>query len=358
MKKLMYLAAALLCCIAFFSCEEKPVEEPETPETPGIGFAIINNGNWGGNDASVTVYEPITKKVTSGAFAAANGQKPGDLAQDILAVGDYVYIAMNGSRVVFVTDRDLKIKATVTAAEDGADLSPRCLTQGGGKVYVTYYEGYLGEIDPSDGWKVRTTKVGPNPEGCAYAAGNIYVANSGGYLYPVYNNTVSVVSASSFKEISTIEVNCNPAAVAADAAGKHVYVSSLGNYADIPSKLQLIDAANNTVSDLDYENVSAIAAGKDDILYILCGGYDEQWNILPGTVYKHSAANNTELGKFTQTSVPQSYSLSADTVDGYVFVGSSDYTNTGDMYIFNPDGTLLDSFDTGGMNPLKAINLL
>lgn len=32
-----------------------------------------------------------------------------------------------------------------------------------------------------------------------------------------------------------------------------------------------------STSDLDYASVSAIAKGNDDVLYILCGGYDENF---------------------------------------------------------------------------------
>lgn len=146
-----------------------------------------------------------------------------------------------------------------------------------GKVYVTYYEGFVGEIDPA-GYNVRITAVGPNPEGLAYARGKLFIANSGGYL-PGYNNTVSVVDVSSFKEISTIEVNCNPSVVVANSAGNLVYVTSAGNYADIPAKLQVIDVAAAKVTDIDYLDVKSIAMGKDDIMLVVTGTQDASWHI-------------------------------------------------------------------------------
>ena len=344
------LILALGLSIAFCSCDNSSKEDITPVST---GTYILNNGNWGSNDSNIGIYNPTDKTFTTDVFKTANGQNLGDLGQDITGNGEDIYIAVNGSQTIFVTDTDLKIKQQINADKEGSRLSPRYFATSGSKVYVTYYEGYVGEI--SDDYSVRLCPVGPNPEGIAVAGGNLYVANSGGMAYPAYNNTVSVVSTSTFTETSTIEVNINPAKVEASSDGAYVYVSSFGNYADVPAMLQVISTSNGKITDLDYASVSAIAKGKDDILYILCGGYDENWNPLPGTVYKHDMKTNKPLGAFVtdDTVMPNAYSISA-TSDGYVYVGCSDYTNTGDVYVFTPEGKLHDRFDSQGLNPLKA----
>ena len=341
---------ALGLSLALCSCDNSSKEDI-TPVRSGT--YILNNGNWGSNDSNIGIYNPSDKSFTADAFKSANGQNLGDLGQDIIGAGDDIYVAVNGSQTIFVTDTDLKIKQQINADKDGTRLSPRYLAASGSKVYVTYYEGYVGEI--ASDYSVKLCTVGPNPEGAAVAGGNLYVANSGGMAYPAYNNTVSVVSTSTFTETSTIEVNLNPAKVEASSDGAYVYVSSFGNYADVPAKLQVITTSNGHVADLEYSSVSAIAKGKDDILYILCGGYDENWNPLPGTVYKHDMKTNKALGAFVTdgTTLPDAYSISA-TSDGYVYVGCSDYVTTGDVYVFNSEGRLHDKFDSQGMNPIKA----
>ena len=342
----------LSICLTFtlFSCES-PAEN--TPVHGSSGTYILNSGNWGDNDANICIYNPTEKTFAADAFYAANGQKLGDVGQDILVYDDLVYVAVNTSQTIFVTDSDLKIKKQLDAEADGARLSPRVFAAHGNKVYVTYYEGYLGEI--SKDYSLRLCAVGPNPDGVAIAGDNLYVANSGGMSYPTYNNTVSVVSTDSFTEASTIEVNVNPAMVAASSDGKYVYVSSFGNYADQPAKLQVITTSNAGVTDLEYQSVSAIAKGRNDVLYILCGGYDENWNPLPGTIYKHDMKTNSPLGSFVTdgTTLPNAYSISV-AADGYIYVGCSDYKTTGDVYVFSKEGKLHDKFDSQGLNPIKA----
>jgi hypothetical protein len=271
----------------------------------------------------------------------------------MLVYGSKMYIAMYGSKVIFVTDKSGKIIQMVEIKKDEAVLSPRALIGHKGKVYITLYEGYVAQMDTVK-YESTLAKVGDNPEGLVAVENRLYVANSGGMNYPTYDNTVSVVSASDFAEISTIEVNVNPNKVESSADGDYVYVSSYGNYGDQPAKLQVITTADGRVSDLDYASVSAIAKGKDDVLYILCGGYDADWNPLPGTVYKHDMKSNKPLGAFVtdDTKLPYAYSISA--AGDFVYVGCSDYKNTGDVYVFTSDGKLHDKFDSHGLNPLKA----
>lgn len=341
---------ALSLTLALYSCDNSSKDEIIPVNS---GTYILNNGNWGSNDSNIGIYNPSDKRFTADAFKTENGQALGDLGQDIIGLGEELYIAVNGSQTIFVTGTDLKIRHQINAEKGGTRLSPKYFTTSGNNVYVTYYEGYVGEI--TGDYSVRLCPVGPNPEGVAVAKGNLYVANSGGMAYPVYNNTVSVVSTKTFTETSAIKVNVNPVKVEASSDGTYVYVSSFGNYTDIPARLQVISTADCIVSDLDYASVSAIAKGNDDVLYILCGGYDENWNPLPGTVYRHDMKNNKALGRFVtdETTLPDAYSISV-TADGFVYVGCSDYKNTGDVYVFTSKGKLHDKFDSQGLNPLKA----
>ena len=346
MKKIII---ALALCGLFVSCDSIDKKDPQPSD---ISTLVLNNGDWGKNDSNICSYDPSTKTLTADVFKNANGQKLGDLGQDILVHGNEIYIAVNGSKTIFVTDLSLKIKSQVNATHGGSPLSPRAFATAGDKVYVTYYEGFVGEINP-DNYSVRLTAVGENPHGIAVAGGNLYVANSGGMLYPDYGTTVSVVSISDFVQINTITVHDNPAILCASSDGEHVYLMSYGNYADKPAKIQVIHTADNSVSDLDYASPSDIAKGADNKLYILCGGYDENGAPLPGTVYRHDMSTNTKEGEFVtdNTTMPNAYSISVAR-DGYIYVGCSDYVSTGDVYVFNSEGRLHDSFDCMGMNPI------
>lgn len=344
------LSAVYAAPFVFTACEKAP----SSSDAPALsGLVILNEGSWGMNNSSVIAYDSETDAMTD-RFCNANGKNLGDTAQDIIVLGDDIYIAVSESRLVFVTGRDFRIKKEIVAADGDIRLSPRYFATDGRKVYVTYYEGYLGEINPEAGYSVRTTSVGPNPEGVAYVSGKLYVANSGGYDYPSYNNTISVVDASSFKEITTIEVNANPCRIFANAAGTALYVSSFGNYSDIPPMLQSVSPGDGHVRNIDCGGVSAIAYGKYDKLYVLCSGYDSSWNRLPGVVYTYNASTGDREGTFAD-GIDNAYKVSADIGTGYVFVTSSDYNTTGDISVYTSAGEKIVSLDTQGINPGKGL---
>lgn len=348
MKKFNY-SFFLLLALFLFSCERTPNnEKPLVTE----GVLILNNGTMGGNNANIGIYDLTSKSLIANAFYAVNNQSLGELGQDVINFGEDIYIAVGGSQTIFVTDFSLKIKKQINAeTQSGIRLSPMAFAVGESKVYISYYEGYVGEIDPVD-YAVKLCQVGPNPEGLAVAGDKLYVANSGGMNYPIYNNTVSIVSLPTFTETTTIEVNVNPIKVVSSSDGSYVYVSSYGNYGDAPVKLQMIEVATNKVSDLAYYSISSFAKGEGDVLYVLCAGYDEDFQPLPGTVYKHDMTKNKPLGAFISdgTTLPNAYSISV--AGDYVYIGCSDYKNTGDVYVFTSEGKLYDKFDSQGVNPL------
>lgn len=350
--KSMRFFMALAICALSLSCEKAGEETAVQPLATGT--YILNNGSWGENDADVGVYDPLSRTFSQDVFCSANSFDLGDLGQDIISFGENVFIAVGGSRTIFVTDHQLKVKAQINTEKNGARLSPRAFATDGTYVYVTYYEGYVGKIDPEN-HSVMLAQVGPNPEGLAIAAGNLYVADSGGMAYPSYNNSLSVVSLERFELVGTVTVNTNPAKVEASSDGAFVYVFSYGDYASVPSKIQVLETASGRIADLPYASVTSIAKGKNDVMYILCGGYDSDWNPLPGTVWRHDMAAGKELGSFVTdgTLLPSAFSISAPS-DGYIYVGCSDYVTTGDVYVFTPDGRLHDHFDSQGMNPIKA----
>ena len=75
------------------------------------------------------------------------------------------------------------------------------------------------------------------------------------------------------------------------------------------------------------------------------------WNPHPGSVHVY---RNGEFKQFTDATFPDAYSISV-TNDGYVYVGCSDYTNTGDVYAITSSGTIHEKFDSQGLNPIKVI---
>ena len=95
----------------------------------------------------------------------------------------------------------------------------------------------------------RTVEVGRQPEQLAVVDGKLYVANAGWASAPNYETSLSVVDLNSFSLINKIEVGTNLLHVKADNYGD-LYVSSQGNYVDIPRCFMLSIQKEQKVKEL------------------------------------------------------------------------------------------------------------
>lgn len=344
----IFLCATMMMLPFFTSCskdddDDEVIEPAETFEY----IYVLNSGLMNGNNASLTRYSVEDKIVTQGFFEKQNGRRLGDTGQDILVYGSKIYIAMSGESTIEVTDLDAKsIKQIKTEGE------PRGLAAYEGKVYATYYNGYVARIDTAS-FAVDKVAVGRNPEQLTVANKKLYVANSGGLDYPNYDKTVSVIDIATFKETKKIEVIINPCNITSDDNG-NVYVVSVGNYGDIPNTLQKIAANTDVVSVVSDINGTYLATIGNTLYSIFA-----QWGE-PAFFYSYNTANNTVISNnfIGTTSVASPNFLSADEDSGDIYISdiSSGYTNDGDMYVFDKTGKFLFTFETG-LTPMKAVKV-
>ena len=344
----------LFIVLSAASCQTTYPEIEDDPTKTGSyaqNALVLNSGNWNSNDASLTRYTFTTKLAEADVFKTTNGVNLGDLAEDIIIFGSKAYISVSNSGVIFVIDKySCKVTGKIAASLDGgSSLSPRRFTTCGKDVFVSYYEGFVGQIDTTSLQVKKLISVGANPEGIAASNGKIYVANSGGLSYPNYGKTVSVIDFATLNVINSIEVVENPMEVVSDPEGE-IYVISYGNYSDVPSKLQRIDPSSGEVTPVEsVSNPMKMSVGYQGVLAIVTSD---------GKILRYDTSSSSEslLGDFVIDGavVNNAYSVSADPVSGYVLVGCSDYVSTGKVYVFSKEGTTYDSFSSGGLNPQKV----
>ena len=104
----------------------------------------------------------------------------------------------------------------------------------------------------------------------------MYVANSGGYRPPVYDNTVSVIQMEDFKQVQQIPVGINLHRLKKDKY-KKLWVTSRGNYENVPSRLFVLSKRPGynqmIVTDTIPVACSNMAFYGDSLYY-----YATEWN--------------------------------------------------------------------------------
>ena len=319
---------------------------------------ILNSGMMDSNNSELTVYNPSTEEVATNVFSLANGgRKLGDTANDMIRYGSKLYIAVTGSAVVFVTDLDGKVIEEIKAKGESANLSPRHMTAGNGKVFVTYQEGYVGAIDTAS-FNVKTAKTGPFPEGIIFTklTKKLYVAITDGNNYPNFANRVEVFSTSSLEKIGEIETACNPQTFHY-CGDEKIYLVCWGDYGAEPARLQIIDQFADAVTTVEGVAPTCMAVSNTHA-YILSSEYDENWNPKVKYYIYNFIKDEIEGELVSEEEVPDGYSIFADDVNGHIYIGTSDYVNNGDMYVIrhspNKPAEIMDKFDTGAINPIKV----
>lgn len=336
----------------FAACStDDPVPSPPE-EVQSTAVYILNSGNFRSNDATIDLYDTETKALQTNLFAI-NGRGLGDTGQHLLVFGAKIYITVSGSSTIEITDltgkslKQLDVKNNV-----GDPRMPRFLTHHDNKVYVTLFDGYVARIDTSALTIEQEVKVGDNPEQLVAAGNKLYVANSGGLNFPNYGKTVSVIDLNSFAVVKTLDVESNPQYLTVNSLGSTVYLISSGDYSTGSNILQRINTSTDAVVRIEGFNASWMSMGADDQLYIIATEYDELFN-MTAKYLVYNTKSETLAGDFITdgTDIKNPYHISADKVNGTVYIGSSDYVSRGDIYVFSAEGKLLNRFGVSGINP-------
>lgn len=336
---------ALLTLFAV-ACSEDD-ENPNNFDTSIVGGYVLNAGSWGQNNSTLSYYDTDKATLTSSVFEIKNnGLNLGDTGEDMLIYGSKMYISMSTSSILRITDKTGKIITSITYSPSGTSLNPRHFSSKGKYVYVSYYGGYVARIDTTTNAIDKSVAVGSYPEGLAVSGDNLYVANSR------KDSTVSVINLGTFTKTADIKVVLNPTDIQADGNG-NLFVVSMGNYGTILNTLQRINS-DGTVETLGNGTIIALNPANTKV-YNIYAQYGS--STINYSVYDISS-KSIESSPFVTTATAAGFSaspycMSVNPKDGNVFIGVSDYSSEGVMYIISPPtGNLVSSFKTGGVNPM------
>lgn len=356
--KTKWFTLLALTALILASCTNKK-NEPEAPVTPpekvtlGTGFYLLNQGNMGSNKASLDFFDYATSIYTNNIFEAKNPTITlglGDTGNDVKIYGSKLYATIMGSDLIEVLDAATGEHITAIKLD-----KCRFINYYKGKLYVSSYagtgnNGIVAEIDTTTFAITRTCPVGVNPEEMAVIGDKMYVACSGGYLYPVYDDKLSVIDLETFTETKQLSVALNVTHMRASADGK-LYMASAGNYNDVFGALVIYDPETETIAKtIDKAVANLDICGTKCICYSC--EYDEFWN----AVYKfHTIDTSTMLIKEdatisdgTDATITNPYGIAIDSRSGNFYVcDASDYVSPGNVFCYSPDGKLQWKKTTG-----------
>lgn len=319
------------------------------------GVYVLNQGSYQRNNASISFYDFTTSITTSDIFTTMNSRGLGDTSQDLIKYGSKIYVAVYKSSLIEVLNAStgISIKTIPMFNTSNQPSSPMSLASFSGKVYITLYDGHVAQLDTMSLLIEKTISVGRNPQGIVVSNNKLYVANSGGMTVEK-DSSISVIDPVSFTVTKNIKVIINPTIIKADSYGD-VYVISNGDYNLIPYTLQRIDTSGNVTRIPSIHPVNMTIDG--DMAYLYSYNYDANWLVVNKAYITYDVKgekqiNSNVIASTAIANIP--CSIDVDPIKKDIYIGSTDYVNTGKMYCFGQDGVLKFNFNTG-VNPSKAL---
>ena len=370
---LFYLACLILAVAS--SCREDfyiiPSQNQDTGVAPTrgdiVGMYVLNEGNMGSNKASIDFLDLDENKPTvhyhRNIYSERNPnvvKELGDVGNDIKIYGSKLWIVVNVSNKVEVATADSCKRITQINI-------PNCryLAFKDGFAYVSSYVGpvklnqdvplgMVYKVDTVDFKKKDSVVVGYQPEELCIVDNKLYVANSGGYRAPNYDNTLSEIDLTTFKEIRKIKVGLNLHHCQVDHYGQ-IWVSSRGNYNDVPSRIFWLYKGHNQVYEvIDSIDtpVSGLSIVGDSLYY-----YGSAWNNATATNTISYGLINVRTHQTIETNLFSAPQIKAITMPYGIMVNPTErdfylmdaknYVSSGSLLHFKPDGTFDWSVQTG-----------
>lgn len=354
------------------SCREDELVVPTEYEIIGDenragnirGFYLVNEGNMGSNKCTVDFYDYHTGLYSRNIYAERNPdviKELGDVGNDIGIYGKKIYVVVNCSHKVEVLDAYSGVRL-------GQVDIPNCryVRFHRGKAYVSSYvgpvlidpespKGAVYEVDTLSLKITRKVTVGYQPEEMEIVDDYLYVANSGGYRAPDYDNTVSVIQIIDFKQVQQIPVGINLHRLKKDRYGK-LWITSRGDYQSRPSRLYVMEKKPGfnqmAVTDTLPVACSNMAFYGDYMYY-----YSTEWNNYSASntitygiidIRTKEVISNNFITDGTEKDITIPYGIAVHPETGDIFItDAKNYVSSGTLYCFSSGGTKKWSVRTG-----------
>lgn len=334
----MRIAYCLLLITLLGSCvKDKPQEPVKTAVSinSDTKVLIINEGNYGWNNASVSVYDPASGNAIENYYAQQNNQAVlGDVCQSICKYNNAYYIVVNNSgKIEKVNASDFSKTATITGF-----TSPRYMLP------VTYQKAYVTDLYANSIQIVNlntNTITGSIPcsgwtESMAMIYNKVFVTNvSSDYCY--------IIDAATDHITDSILVGKGTASIQIDRNDKVWILSSGSSSNAIAGNLCRINPFT-----LQKELNLGFSQGESPQKLCINKNRDELY-YLNGGVFKMSISSAQLPGTaFINQGSKVFYGLGINPADNSVYVSDViDYVQKSKIELYDVDGNYLSGFNAG-----------
>jgi YVTN family beta-propeller protein len=340
------LMLSMVGTLHFSSCSDGEFGEINTGASQfrhGDGVFIINEGNFGNGNGSVSFFNIDSLEIYNEIFYTANNRPPGDVPFSMTLIDDEAWLVVNNSARVEVLDMT---DMTSVAVIDGL-TSPRFLLPvNGHKAYVSdLYSPEVSIIGLVSKQPEGAISIGRSSEQMVMAGGLVFAASWSGYGFPsIENNMLMVIDPETDMVVDSVIVGKEPNSMVVDHQGL-LWVLCSGGFTgeELPTLWRihpqtLQTEAVFTFSDIHSSPTSLCLNGNRDTLFYLNRG-----------VFRMPVAGQyLPADPWIAEGERLFYALGVHPVTSSVFVSDAiDYQQRGMIYYYDHNGVLLGSYRAG-----------
>lgn len=310
------------------------------------GMLILNQGNFGQGNSSISYFSYDYETFQSNAFQAVNPTvNLGDTGQDIGFFEEKAFVVMNNSNKIEIINRYTLIHiATISSNLN----NPRYITFAQGKAFVTNWgsgmnpnDDFVAVFNLDDFSLNANIPVVEGPERILTHNNNVYVAHEGGFNF---NNKVTIINAVNNQISEVVEVGDVPKSL--QVSENHVYVLCGGKpswtKSETAGSLYKINAEQESNLVFTFENSEHPSHLILELnqFYFTIDAEIYQMNI------NAESAPTTPIFETTTQGVYGIYSMAIR--NGLIYIGdAADYNSNGKILIFQTNGTIVQEKTVG-----------
>ncbi len=347
MKRLFNIIPAIIIFAGLFaSCTSNDEEKDNNKSSENRGAYIINYGNFGAGNATITKYDFDNDQTTRFYYEMQNDKKIGASVQWAYKYDKSVYLITDSPDMILITDESFTVTDTIIGITD----NPRNCVADGNYLYISCWgadpdwvvmpNSYVLKYNIKDETYSKIAIPG-GCEGLEVANGKLYVALN-------YATNIAAIDLAT-ENISYIETGSKSAYFVKDKLN-NLYVSL------VDGENKGLGYINTTTNEVSYYKLETISAGgyaksldisKDGSkLYAISASYDESWNLVGGvSTFDTASKKFDEKQIVSEVTGIKSLSVNPENNHLYVFVSNGAVDN-GEMRIYK-NGELKNTHEVG-----------
>jgi hypothetical protein len=308
--------------------------------TTGKRLLICDEGNFGNNNAGLSIYDPLSNTTIINAYAASNSnQNLGDVLQSVTKFNDKYYLVVNNSGKVVVCDKNFVRLKTITGF-----LSPRYIqVVSNNKAYVSNYISptgsnqvdYVQVLDLTSNTITKSIRVDGWTEQMVQSYGKVYITNQNKkYVY--------VIDAIN-DNLDSIYVGATNTCIVKDANEKLWVSCNADATNNLSAKLARINPVSNSI-----DTAISLQTTQNSISRLCINGDGTTLYYLMNDVYRMNinATVCPSAGIITQ-GTHTFYGLCIDPDDETIYISDAvDYNSNGKLYRYQANAIYVGTYST------------